>query len=77
VRELERAALVLVPPASEIDLTPRPPPEERPRSERELEGEARRPLERWFFLSLGLLAAIEAFARLGRRRSAPVTAATR
>ena len=77
VRELERAALVLVPPASEIDLTPRPPPEERPRSERGLEGEARRPLERWFFLSLGLLAAIEAFARLGRRRSAPVTPATR
>ena len=74
MRELERATLVLVPPATEIDLTARPAPAQRSRTEHASEGETRRPIERWFYLLVGLLAAIEAFARLGRfdrlRRSA-------
>lgn len=65
MRELERATLVLVPPAGEIDLTPHPAPPEVSRTERASEGETRRPIERWFFLLVGLLAALEAFARLG------------
>lgn len=65
MRELERATLVLVPPADEIDLTPHPAAPEISRPDATSEGETRRPIERWFFLLVGLLAAIEAFARLG------------
>ncbi len=67
LHELSRAALVIVPPASEIDLTPHVP--ERPdgeASERASEGETQSPVERWFFALVGLLAAIEGFARLRR-----------
>ncbi|MBX7193853.1 MAG: hypothetical protein K1X94_17505, partial [Sandaracinaceae bacterium] len=65
VRELDRAALVIVPPADEIDLTPHVPDmRERPSAETQ-RGESRLPVERWIYVLVGLLAAIEGFARLG------------
>lgn len=66
VRELDRAALVLVPPGEEIDLTPHVPEQRARGDEGAVDGETRVPIERFAFLLLGLLAVIEGFVRIGR-----------
>lgn len=68
VRELGRAALVLVPPAEEIDLTPHVPTQRHADTTRDEDGETRVPIERFAYLLLGLLAVIEGFVRLGLTR---------
>lgn len=67
VHELPRAALVIVAPATEIDLTPRLPEAdtgESPAVARD--GEVRSPVERWFYALVGLVALAEGFLRLRR-----------
>ncbi len=63
LRVLTDAALVLVPPAEEIDLRPHPPADAATRDPDAREGEAHHAIARWFFLALGLLAALEGFWR--------------
>ncbi len=60
IEALDRAALVIVPPADEIDLTPRVPAlGEDAAADASSDGEARVPIDRWLFALLGVLAAIE------------------
>lgn len=73
---LDRASLVIVPPAQEIELTSRPPDLAAATGAASAgDGEAHLPVDRWLFALLGVLAAIEGWARLVRtpvRRPGPV-----
>lgn len=75
LRDEPRLAFVVVPPANESDLTPDEVPEGRADGDDEAHAAGtaiRRPLARWLFLLVGLLAVAEALLRLKGRREGPI-----